>query len=420
MSAVQTRTRRRIPHAGCDLAVLVNEFPRLSETFVLGDLLGLESAGTRLHVFSMRAPPPGLAHDAAAQLAAPVEYLPEIRGRRLGLLLRAIQAALFIRSPRQFTRGLVEVYASPDYGPARLQQALLLASRLDQLGSPPLYIHFAHRPATVGRFAALLLGSPYAISAHAVDVWTTPAPELRAKFRDAELVLCCYEEARDYVQQIADGTTRVELAPHGVVIPPEPVRHELSPPVVLSVGRLVEKKGFDTLLQAAGALRERGLEFRMRIAGDGPMWPELQRRVNELDLPDHVRFLGPLTADELESQYAAAAAFVLACQVGADGNRDGLPNTLLEAMARGLPVVSTTLPSIEEAVTDGMHGLLVPPGDHIALAGALERLLIDGRLREQLGAAARARVSERYDRDALAARVHVLLAGAGMIEATSH
>jgi glycosyltransferase involved in cell wall biosynthesis len=417
MTHVGTRKRARSAEAGCDLAVLVNEFPRLSETFVLGDLLGLEATGSRLHVFSLRRPGVELAHDAVEALRAPVEYLPEIKGRQLSLLVRAIQAALLIRDPGRFMRGLAAIYASPDYSRPRLQQALLLARRLDQIGSPPLYVHFAHRPATVGRFAALLLGSPFAISAHAVDVWTTPVPELRAKFRDAELVLCCYEEARDYVRQIADGTTRVELAPHGVVIPLRPHREEQSPPVVLSVGRLVEKKGFDTLLRAARVMRDRGLEFQIRIAGDGPMWPNLQRLVNDLDLSGTVRFLGPLTAEELEPQYTHAAAFVLACQVGADGNRDGLPNTLLEAMARELPVVSTTLASVEEAVTDGEHGLLAPPRDHVALADALERLLSDRQLRAQLGAAARARVRERYDRNALASRVHTLLGSAGMIDA---
>jgi glycosyltransferase involved in cell wall biosynthesis len=402
-----------------NLAVLVNEFPRLSETFVLGDLLALEAAGARLHVFALRRPDSELAQEAVEQLRAPVEYLPEIAGRQRSLLLRSIQATLFMRNPRRFTRGLAEIYVSPDYSRSRLELALLLARRLDRIGAPPLYVHFAHKPATIGRFAALLLGSRFAISAHAVDLWTTPVPELRAKFRDAQLVLCCYEQAHDYVRQIANGTTRVELAPHGVVVPPLSNREELSPPVLLSVGRLVEKKGFDTLVWAARTMRDRGLEFQVRIAGDGPLWPTLQRLVNELDLADTIRFLGPLTARELERHYAAAATFVLACRIGSDGNRDGLPNTILEAMARGLPVVSTRLAAIEEAVTDGEHGLLAPPDDHLALAAALERLVNDRQLRVQLGTAARARVLERYDRDSFASRVHALLGSVGMMGALS-
>jgi len=195
------------PGEACDLAVLVHEFPKLSETFVLGDLLALEKAGIRLHVFSLRRPQNELAHDDVERLKATVEYLPEIKGRQLKLLLRATQATLLLRDPRRCSRGLAEIYVSSDYSRLRLQQALLLARRLDQLGSPPLYVHFAHRPATVGRFAALLLGLPFAISAHAVDLWTSPTKELRAKFRDASVVLCCYREAQQFAERLADGHT---------------------------------------------------------------------------------------------------------------------------------------------------------------------------------------------------------------------
>jgi glycosyltransferase involved in cell wall biosynthesis len=396
--------------------VLVNEFPKLSETFVISDLLALEARGARLHLFSLRRPQSDLVPASLERLRATVEYLPEISGRQLQLLVRASQLMLFTRAPGRYVRGLAEIYASPDYSRSRLQQAVLLARRLDQLSCPPLYIHFAHKPATVGRFAALLTGTPFAISAHAVDVWTPPVEELRAKFTDASVVLCCYREAHDFVKGLVDGRTPVELAPHGVVIPTALRREEISPPALLAVGRLIEKKGFDTLLRAAGVLRSKGFDFRVRIAGDGPLWPALQRLVNELDLGENVRFVGPLTEQELEHQYAQATVFVLPCRVGADGNRDGLPNTLLEAMARALPVVSTTLASVQEAVSDGEHGLLVAPDDASALADALARLLGDPNLRRQLGSAARSRVAQEYDRSALAPRVFDALTSAGILE----
>ena len=381
----------------------------------MSDLLALESRRVRLHVFSLRRPQVELAQDAVGDLKAPVEYLPELQGRQLKLLSRATHARLFLRGAGRYLSGLAEVYASPDYSRSRLQQAVLLARRLDQLGAPPLYIHFAHKPTTIGRFAALLLGTPFAVSAHAVDVWTTPRRELQVKLGDASVVLCCYREAQEYVAGIVNGNTRVELAPHGVDIPPAPQRGETAPPVLLSVGRLVEKKGMDTVVRAAAELRDRAHEFHILIAGDGPLWPELQRSVNELELGDRVRFLGPLTQDELEPYFAQAAAFVLPCQVASDGNRDGLPNTILEAMARGLPVVSTTLTSVQEAVGDEREGLLVPPRDSTALADALERLLRDPALRERLGSAGRERVRREHDRTALAHRVYDALGAAGMI-----
>jgi glycosyltransferase involved in cell wall biosynthesis len=397
--------------------VLVYEFPKLSETFVVSDLLALEARGVRLHLFALRQSQSDLAPAALERLRAEVEYLPEIRGRQLQLLLRATHLALLTRAPGRYARALAEIYASPDYTRARLQQAVLLARRLDQLACPALYIHFAHKPATIGRFAALLTGTPFAISAHAVDLWTSPSPELRTKFRDARVVMCCYREAKEFVSGLVDGQTRVELAPHGVVIPSDPRREEASPPALLAVGRLVEKKGFDTLIRAAAMLRDRGIHFQLRIVGSGPLWPALQRLTNELELTDAVRFLGPLTEPELERQYERATAFVLPCQIGADGNRDGLPNTLLEAMARGLPVVSTTLESIREAVTDGTHGFLVAPGDSAGLADALARLLRDPEARRRLGGAARARVAEDYDRSALDSRVYEALRGSGLIQA---
>lgn len=399
----------------CDLAVLVHEFPKLSETFVLADLLALEERGLRLHVFSLRRPQADLAQDGATGLRAPVEYLPEISGRQRSLLTRAINMAMFVRDPRRYASGLIEVYASPDFSRVRLQQAVLLARALMRLGTPPLYVHFAHRPATVGRFASLLLGTPFAVSAHAVDIWTSPPRELRVRLGDASVVLSCYEEARDYLAKITNGRTPVKLVRHGVDIPEDPVRAEVSPPVVLAVGRLIEKKGFDTLLRASALLRERGLEFRVHIAGDGPLWPDLARLVGELGLADHIRFLGPLTRDELEPHFARAALFVLPCQVASDGNRDGLPNTILEAMARRVPVVSTTLPSVLEAIDDGREGLVVPPRDPGALANALARLLEDRGLRERLGEAGRERVGREYDRAVLASLTYEALVEAGMI-----
>jgi glycosyltransferase involved in cell wall biosynthesis len=399
----------------CDLAVLVHEFPKLSETFVLADLLGLEERGARLHVFSLRQPQSDLAQDGLAGLIAPVEYLPEISGRQRTLLTRAVNMAMFVRDPRRYAAGLAEVYASPDFSRARLQQAVLLARALMRLGTPPLYVHFGHRPATVGRFASLLLGTPFAVSTHAVDVWTSPPRELRVRLGDARIVLSCYEEAREYLATLTRGRTPVRLIRHGVDIPASPVRAEVSPPVMLAVGRLIEKKGFDTLLRAAAFLRERGLDFRVHVAGDGPLWPELARLVGELGLGDQIRFLGPLTQDELEPHFAAATLFVLPCQVASDGNRDGLPNTILEAMARRLPVVSTTLLSVQEAIEDGREGLVVPPRDPRALADALGRLLEDSCLRARLGEAGRERVKRDYDRTVLAPLVYEALVAAGMI-----
>jgi len=399
----------------CDLAVLVREFPKLSETFVLHDLLALEASGVRLTIFSLTHPSADVVHDALKRLRAEVVYLPELSGTQRKLTLRMTRALLFVRDPVRYLRAMVRIMSSPDFARQRVNEALLLAAALERVGSPPLYIHFAHRPGTVGRFASLLLGNPYAISAHAVDVWTPPAKELRIKVRDAEVVLCCYAEARDYLARLAKRRTPVELVHHGVELPPDPAREEASPPVVLAVGRLVEKKGFDALLRAAGELRRRDVDCEVRIAGDGPEWASLQRLANELGVGNMVRFLGPLSDREVQQEYARATVFALPCQTTEDGNRDGIPNTVLEAMARRVPVVSTTLASVREAVQDGVHGILVAERDHVALADAIARLLADPELRRRMGEAARGRVAERFDREVCAPRVFEALDGAGLL-----
>jgi glycosyltransferase involved in cell wall biosynthesis len=178
----------------------------------------------------------------------------------------------------------------------------------------------------------------------------------------------------------------------------------------------VEKKGHETLLRAAALLRERGLGFQIRIAGEGPEWPVLQRLAHELDLGAMVSFLGPLTEREVRAACDTADVFALACQELENGDRDGIPNVILEAMAHGLPVVSTTTSGVAEAVVDGESGLLAPPGDPPRFAAALARLLEDRQLRARLGLAARARVETTFDSETNLPAVADALVDAGILD----
>src|SRR5262245_10326321 len=399
-----------------DLAVLVNGFPRLSETFVLNELLDFERRGLRLHLVALRRPDEIIQQQALDDLRAPVEYLDEGSPLSRRLAVRTAHAALLVRRGPSYLDALGEVLCSPDFSRPALAGAALLAHRLLRLGCPPLYVHFAHKPGTYGRFAARLAGVPYALSAHAKDIWLTPSRELKAKASDAEVVLTCTEEARAYVHGLVGGSTQVHRIYHGVEVPRSPPQVDCGEtPVVLLVARLVEKKGVDQLIRAAALLRARGAECVVRIAGEGPEWARLQRLAHELRVADRVTFLGPLMESEVRAEYRRASVFALPCQLRPNGDRDGLPNVLLEAMARGLPVVSTTLAGVREAVVDGESGLLVAPHDEVGLAGALERLLSDTALRSRLGATARRRVAERFDRHANLPAVHTALARAGLI-----
>ena len=410
------RPTARARRGRVDLVVLVNGFPRLSETFVLHELLELERQGVRLHVIALRHPEETVVQEATGRLQAEVEYLPDLSEAAPRLALRVAHAALLLRRPTAYLHGLADAIASPDFTRTNLHRSVLLAHRLVRVGAPALYVHFAHKPATLGRFAALLAGVPYALSAHAKDIWLTPPPELARKVRDAEVVLTCTAEGHRHLLELSAGRTPVSLAYHGVEVAARMCGNasKAGPPVVLSVGRLVEKKGYDVLLRAAALVHERGVDFRLRIVGEGVEWARLQRLVHQLGLADRVAFLGPLSEAEVEIEYVRANAFALACRELENGDRDGIPNVLLEAMAHALPVVATTCAGVLEAVGDE-SALFAPQDDPAALAAQLERLLLDAALRDQLGTAARAQVQQRFDRAETLPAVLSALQAAGIV-----
>ena len=397
--------------------MLVNGFPRLSETFVLQELLELERRGVNLHLFALRRPEEIIQQDALSELRATVEYLPEGVVPHRRTRVRLAHTALLFHRRLAYVNGYSDVIASPEFSRSLGERSALLAHRLLRLGSPPLYIHFAHKPATIGRFAALLTGVPYALSAHAKDIWLTPENELARKVRDASAVLTCTEQARTLLAGLAEGQTPVHLVYHGVDMKgrTSSARPAGGAPRLVAIGRLVEKKGHETLLLAAGLLADRGLDFTVRLVGEGPEWPRLQRLVHELRLGDRVIFLGPLSESEVMAEYEEADVFALPCRKLPNGDQDGLPNVILEAMAHGVPVASTRLDGIAEAIVDGESGLLCDQDDPAAFADNLARLIEDVEFRERIGDAGRRRVAERFERHANLPDVVKALVEAGVI-----
>lgn len=407
----------RQPNREFDLAVLVNGFPRLSETFVLQELLDLEQRGVRLIVFALSDPGEVVQQEALTRLRAPVEYVPET-ATLTRLRVTEARAVVWSRRGASCLTAVAGLVRSPDRTRGTMRRAMMLARRLLELGSPPLYIHFAHKPGTIGRFAARIAGVQYALACHAKDIWGTPPEELRRKLRDAEVVMTCTRAGHVELERLAAGATPVRLTYHGVDVSSAAPRLPMSgPPRILSVGRLVAKKGHDVVIHAAELLRDRGVEFTLRIAGEGVEWPRLQRLVHTLDLAGHVTFLGPLSPRELAAEWGSASAFAIGCRRLENGDRDGLPNVVMEAMVQGLPIVATTQAGIAEAIENECTGLLVSPEDPAALADALARVLSDHELAARLGEAARAAVRERFDHRLLLPAVSAALADAGMIPA---
>ncbi len=388
------------------VAFVLKGYPRLSETFIAQEILALEHWGLDIAIVSMRRPTEAERHPIHHEIKAPVLYLPEFILREPLRILRAWQA-MRQRPSYRATRDqwLGECRRSPSIQRLRaFPQAVVLAHELPATVGR-LHAHYLHWPASVTRFAAKLLGLPWSCSAHARDIWTTPEWEKREKLRDADWLVTCTAVGERHLAKFAARPNQVELIYHGLDFGrfPEPrVRgpgrvcgSESELAVILSVGRAVEKKGYATLLGALARLPAH-LRWRFVHVGGGPLLPALRRQAAELGIADRITWLGAQTHDAVVENYRAADVFVLASKVAGDGDRDGLPNVLMEAQSQGLACVSTDLSAIPELIEDGVTGLLVRPNSEQELAAALARLIADHGLRATLAAAGCKRVHEHF------------------------
>jgi glycosyltransferase involved in cell wall biosynthesis len=403
------------------VAVVVKGYPRLSETFIAQEILGLERHGLALTIVSLRHPTDAALHPMHREIRAPVLYLPEYLYQEPGRVLRAWRSVrrwpTYAAARRLWLRDLRRDRTS-NRG-RRFGQALVLAHELPaDVGV--LYAHYLHTPASVARYAAVLRGLPWCASAHAKDIWTTPAWEKAEKLRDCAWATACTATGAAQLQELAPGA-EVMLTYHGLDAsrfaapqrtrgpdgsdPGRPVR-------LLGVARLVPKKGVEVLLQALAALPPE-VHWRYDHIGDGPLGEALAAAAARLGLAERITWRGALPQEEVIAAYRAADLVVLASRIAADGDRDGLPNVLLEAGALELAVVASRTAGVSELVEDGLNGRLVPPDDPAALAAALVTLIRDPAARLRRGRAGRRRVLEQFATepgiDRLAARLDAML-----------
>jgi len=271
-----------------------------------------------------------------------------------------------------------------------------------------LHAHFATSPSLVAMFTHQLTGVPYSLTAHAKDIYVNRPDLIRAEIARAQAVVTCTDYNRRYLlsqfSSACDG--KVRCIYHGLDLSQfkfraqfkfqAPGARDTGPPLILSVARLVEKKGLSNLIAAAEILRRRGRSFRVEIIGNGPLRRALQARVSELALNDRVRLLGAQPQEAVHKAYHRASVFALPCVVTANGDRDGIPNVLLEAMASGVPVVATQVSGIPELIDAERDGLLVEPNSPEKLADAIDRLLTQPELGERLASAARSKIEARF------------------------
>ena len=410
--------------AGSSIAIVLKGYPRLSETFIAQELLALERRGLSLHLFSLRHPTDRATHPLHAEIRAPVNYLPEYLHHGVGRVWRAWRKARHLagyraaRSAwwRDFRRDFTRNRAR------RFGQALVLASELPAEVAH-LHAHFLHTPASVTRYAAILCGLPWSLSAHAKDIWTIPEWEKREKLAACAWAATCTAFNADHLRRLAAAPARVDLVYHGIDIARFPApdmalrnangRDPTNPVMLLSVGRAVDKKGLDDLLHALAGL-PRELHWRLSHIGGGPLSRALADLARTLGLADRVQWLGPQAQAVVLDAYRSADIFVLPSRVSADGDRDGLPNVLLEAQSQRVACLSTAVSGIPELIVDGVTGMLIEPRSPDALAHALSRLIGDPSLRRTLGNAGFERTTLRFSlqagADALAGRFVASLA----------
>lgn len=344
------------------LGVVTSGFPRTSETFILNELLALDMRGVLGPIFATKPTDESRTHPGAERLLPRVRVLPPL--------------------------------------PARAQAAVV-AAELARSGVTGVHAFFAHTPAEVARDAAARLGVPYGFSVHARDVRKIARRELRDRAVGAACVVACNADVAEVVDAAGGEAT---LLPHGVDLARFHPSQELfeRPLALLAVGRLVPKKGFDVLVDAAARLE---FPFRLRIVGDGPERRTLAARIASAGLDGRVTLEDPLTHDELPETYASAHVVVVPSVRDAAGDRDGLPNVVLEALACGRTVVASDIAAIGTAVRHDETGLLVPPGDAQALAEAIGRAASSAALRSRLASAGRELVERDFDLETCTARL---------------
>ncbi|MEX6506210.1 glycosyltransferase family 4 protein [Jiella sp. M17.18] len=402
------------------IAILVKGYPRLSETFIAQEIAGLEDRGIDQLIVSLRHPTEGKVHPVHRKITADVLYLPE-----------------YLKDdPKRVAAGRAFAERQPGYAKARalfeadlkrdptanrhrrFGQACVLAHELPADISW-LHTHYLHTPASVARYAATILGLSWSFSAHAKDIWTSPEWELEEKLADAAFGVTCTRSNLDYLRSLSDEPRKVELVYHGLdlseVRPRERPVEAASPFRIVSVGRTVEKKGFADLVRALARLKDR--DWRFDHVGGGPLTGQLKLQAEKAGISDRITWHGTLDRRGIFGLLAESDLFVLPARIARSGDRDGLPNVLMEAQAHRLPVVSTRVSAIPELVEDGTTGLLVEERDPKALAAAIARLMDDPALARRLGDAGERRVRQTFSPEPGIDHVAALLRSAARAKA---
>ncbi|WP_018015418.1 glycosyltransferase family 4 protein [Teredinibacter turnerae] len=386
------------------IAYLAPELPALSATFVYNEILELEEQGVDVQYFSVHRPASIATDHKLEAMRENTRYL--YAQSKLTALLANI--SVLLQKPVAYVSVLgmlladivrLGVVTRTAIGQVmRFFYGAYLAKLLCKQKVQHLHIHFAHVPTDIGMYACKLAGIPYSVTSHANDLfergWLIKQKVERSAFFGS---ISAYNIK--HIESLGAPSDRLVITRCGVddrIFPPIDKTHHIAANTIGGIGRLVEKKGFDTLIKAVAVLKQRDYPVTLKLAGGGPLEQELKQLAIARDLEEEVKFLGPLAHSEVPAYLSELDAFVLPCKTDSNGDMDGIPVVLMEAMLSGLPVITTRLSGIPELVVDGYSGLLIEPEDEMALANAIQQLLGDAELQARLVKDGAAHVADEF------------------------
>lgn len=389
------------------IAYVLKVYPRFSQTFVVNEILAHEAAGLELDIFSMRLSDDVRFHESLARVRSKVHQVRRPPGKAADFLAKLHETASELPAAWEVVADNPEVIASD------MHQAMQLALEVHRRGIQHMHAHFGTIATTTSRLAAQMAGITYSFTAHAKDIFHENVDEnvLRRKLEDAAAVVTVSDYNLNFLKaKYGEAADRVVHINNGLHLDEFPYREPTGrEPLILAVGRLVEKKGFAELIQACGLLKSKGRQFKCEIAGGGELKNELEALIDRLGLHDCVTMLGPQPQGEVRRKLHQAAVMAAPCVVAANQDRDGLPTILLEAMAMGTPCISSDVTGIPEVLRDGETGLFAPQRDVEALASACGKLLDRPQLGVALASMARKQIEARFDIEKNAASIRELV-----------
>lgn len=392
------------------LAYIIGTYPSLTTTFIDREIRTLRAWNVEIQVVSLRRPASSPLPEHADRQPS-ISYLLPISPASVivsQLRFAVTRPAAYFGTLLTLLGGRHPSLKAVGMTFLHFVEGVCVARLLEGHAYDHIHAHFMDRASTVALVAGRLLGVSYSLTAHAADIYVNPVLT-EEKLSRAAFVATCTSYNRDHLVEMAKngGSRKIKCIYHGLDLAnyhPQKAAG-LERPLILCVGQLKEKKGMTYLLAACRKMKDAGYKFDCQIVGDGPLHEALQAQIHALDLDDTVRLCGALPHSEVISKYAQASIFVLPAVVGADGDRDGIPNVILEAMAMRLPVVATRHSGIPEVVEDGINGLLVPPANAAALSEAIRCLLDDPAYASLLGRQGRKTVAEKFDLESNVARL---------------